>query len=61
MSQPPKPSIIDEPYLFSVAKIDSNAARAHVQRRKYVDSVLPLIGPQRSFNFWGKDSFFGKF
>ena len=60
MSQPPKPSIIDEPYLFSVAKIDSNAARAHVQRRKYVDSVLPLIGPQRSFNFWGKDSFFGK-
>tara|TARA_A100001515_G_scaffold144769_1_gene150002 strand:+ start:2477 stop:3928 length:1452 start_codon:yes stop_codon:yes gene_type:complete len=60
MAQPPKPSIVDQPYLFSVAKINSNAARAHEQRRKYVDSVLPLIGPQRSFNFWGKDSFFGK-
>lgn len=60
MAQPPKPTILTEPYLFSVAKATSNSARAHEQRRKYVDSVLPLIGPQRSFDFWGKDSFFGR-
>ena len=60
MAQPPKPTIGNEPYLFSVAKVSSNAARAHIQRRKYVDSVLPLIGPQRAFNFWGKDFFFGR-
>ena len=60
MAQPPKPTIIDAPYLFSVAKEFSNAARAHEQRRKYVDSVLPLIGPQRSFNFWGEDFFLGR-
>ena len=60
MTQPPKPTITDQPYLFSVANVDSNAARAHIQRRKYVESILPLLGPQRSFNFWGKDSFFGK-
>ena len=60
MAQPPKPTILTEPYLFSVAKATSNSARAHEQRRKYVDSVLPLIGPQRSIDFWGKDSFFGR-
>ena len=60
MAQPPKPTIVNAPYLFSVAKESSNAGRAHEQRRKYVDSVLPLIGPQRAFNFWGEDFFLGR-
>ena len=60
MAQPPKPTIAEEPYLFSFANADSNAARALVQREKYRDSVIPLIGPQARFNFWGEDYFFGR-
>ena len=60
MAQRPKPSALSEPYLYSFASTDSGAGTTHEERRKYSATILDLIGPKRSFDFWGQDTYLGR-
>ena len=60
MAQKQKPSIFEEPYLYSVASGDTGSEITHRSRKKYSDSVLRFIGPKRAFDFWGKDAYLGR-
>ena len=49
-----------EPYLYSFASNSTGAATSHLQRKKYLDQILRLVGPKRAFDFWGKDTYLGR-
>ena len=61
MAQRPKPSVIQELYLYSFADAGTGTTLSHAQRKKYSKQIIPLIGPKRAFNFWGEDSHFTRF
>jgi|TARA_R110000744_G_scaffold21917_8_gene56331 hypothetical protein len=60
MAQKAKPSFSEEPYLYSFASNSTGAATSHLQRKKYLDQILRLVGPKRAFDFWGKDTYLGR-
>ena len=60
MAQRPKPSVIQELYLYSFADAGTGTTLSHAQRKKYSKQIIPLIGPKRAFNFWGEDTYLGR-
>ena len=61
MSQRPITSPLERSDRFTNASNNSFAREAFEERKKYADFIFPASSTiSRSFNFWGKDKFFGR-